>query len=365
MKLLRGRQSGQTLIMALILLALGSLLVVPLLNQSFTNLGYHQSIECRTLNSYAADSGVEYALCKVYGNPGIYTETPLQESFTLNNRTVNVTANYTDSGRFIVTSTASGGGCGSTTIITQVNLSAGSFAYAVAAKNYMSLDNAQVDSAPDEGDGDIHSNGNIDLLGSKVVVNGDASAVGAITGKESVTGLVVEGASPIKFPGDYAGLYETMAKEGDTHTEDMVINEDRYLGPVYIDGNLTVEANTTVILEGTVYVTGAITVNNGRFEGEENVVAEGGITINGGGVGAPNVPLFLAVNSNITVAGGVADAVLYAPDGTVTLTNFLLFGAAGGDTVIISKGSVTYASALQGREDLPGGLLSTITYGYD
>jgi len=65
------------------------------------------------------------------------------------------------------------------------------------------------------------------------------------------------------------------------------------------------------------------------------------------------------------VAGGVADAVLYAPDGTVTMSNFLLFGAAGGDTVIVSNGSVTYAAVLQGREDLPGGLLSTISYSYN
>lgn len=364
MKLLKNKESGQTLIMALILLALGSLLVVPLLNQSFTNLRYHQSNECRTLNSYSADSGVEYVLCKLYGEPGLYTETPLQESFTLNNRTVDVTAEYQGSGVFLVNSTASGGGCGSTTITTYVNLAAGSFAFAIAAKTSISLENALVDSTPEGDNGDIHSNGNIDLVGGNVLVSGDAYAVGTITG-ETVTGLVVEGASPIQFPGDYSGLYETMAKEGDT-IGSLTITEDRDLGPVYIDGDLTVEAGRIVSLEGTVYVTGTITVNNGRFQGEQNVVAEGNITISGGGVFSTVVPLFTSVSGDITLSGTLVDAVVYAPNGSVTVTNvFYLNGALGGNTVAVDNSFVYYSESLRGREDLPGGLLYTISYSYN
>ena len=56
MKLAKKGQSGQALIMALILLALGSLLVVPLLGQSFTNLKYHGMIQQETLQVYSADS---------------------------------------------------------------------------------------------------------------------------------------------------------------------------------------------------------------------------------------------------------------------------------------------------------------------
>ncbi len=108
MKLLKSRESGQTMVMALILLAVGSLMVVPMLNQSFTNLGYHQSIECRTLTSYSADSGVEYVLCKLYNAPGAYTETPLQESFNLNDRTVSVTAEYVGGGIYDITPVLAG-----------------------------------------------------------------------------------------------------------------------------------------------------------------------------------------------------------------------------------------------------------------
>ena len=365
MKWLKNRESGQTLIMALILLAVGSLLVVPLLNQSFTNLRYHQSIECRTLNSYTADSGVEYVLAKLYGNPGIYTGTPLQESFTLNNRTVNVTGEYQGSGIFKATSTASGGGCGRATITAYINLGAGSFTYVIAAKTSISLDNTAVDSLPYSGDGDIRSNGNIDL-GGNVLVNGDATAVGIITGQDRVMGTPLEGASPIQFPGDYSGLYKTMAKEGDTYNESVTLHGGTiYFGPAHIVGDLTVEPNTTVILEGTVYVTGTITVNNGRFEGEQNIAAEGNIAINGGSIASSVIPILTSVNGDITLQGPLVNAVVYAPNGTVTLSNIQLYGAIGGNTVNVSKALITYTQELQGREDLPGGLLYTISYSYD
>ncbi len=365
MKLLKSKESGQTLIMALILLALGSLLVVPLLNHSFTNLKYHQSIECKTLNSYSADSGVEYVLVKLYGNPGVYTETPLQESFTLNNRTVDVTAEYQSGGVFKITSTASGGGCGSARITAYVNQGSGSFAFAIAAKNSIRLEKTVTDSGPDPGDGDIYSNGNIDLVGGNVLVNGDASAVGTITG-QTVTGIVIPGTSPINFPGDYSGLYETMAREGAIYNESLTLHGGTiYFGPAYIDGDLTVEPNTIVILEGTVYVTGGITVNNGRFEGEQNMVAEGNIAINGGGISSMLVPILTSVSGDITLQGPVVNAVVYAPNGTVTLTNIQLYGAVGGNTVTTSLAAITYAQELHGRVDVPGGLLHTLSYSYD
>ena len=149
----------------------------------------------------------------------------------------------------------------------------------------------------------------------------------------------------------------------------MVISDNQYLGPTYIDGDLTVEANAIVTLEGTVYVTGTITVNNGRFQGEHSVVAEGNITISGGGIGSPNIPLLTSVNGSIILQGAafdLVDAVVYAPNGSVTLANvFALFGAIGGNTVTVDNSRVIYAESLRGRADLPGGLLHTLAYSYD
>ena len=359
------------MVIALILLAVGSLLVVPMLNQSFTNLGYHQSIECRTLTSYSADAGMEYVLCKLYNAPGAYTETPLQENLTLNDRTVNVTAEYMGSGIYKATSVASGGGCGSTTIEAYVNLSAGAFSFVIAAKDYMELKNITVDDDnPDPGSGgaNIHSNGDI-VLGSVVSVNGAASAVGTISGWEGkVTGTVTFPSPPVQFPGDYSELYKAMAQEGGT-IGSLTITEDRDLGPVYIDGDLDVDPNVIVTLTGTVYVTGKITVNNGRFEGPENIAAEVKIRLVGGGLTSEIVPIVTCVYGDIEVVGGTEGgikAVLYAPNGVVNITNVGYFhGAIGGKTVLLTNvDELLYAQELHGRQDLPGGTLATISYSY-
>ncbi|GAH23136.1 unnamed protein product, partial [marine sediment metagenome] len=241
------------------------------------------------------------------------------------------------------------------------------FAYVIAAKNNIRLENSTINSLPEEGHGDIRCNWDIDLVGGNVTVNGSAYAVDTIDGDTITVQPPHEGASKILFPGDYSGLYESMSKEkDDIRVGDLVITENQTLGPVHITGNLTVEAKATVTLTGTVYVTGRIAVNNACFEGEENVVAEGNITISQGAIGAANIPLFTSVNGDITLQGTLVCAVVYAPNGIVTVSNVdYLFGAVGGDTVIVDKATIIYAQELQGRDDLPGGLLYTISYSYD
>ena len=370
MKLFKNRQSGQVLIMALILLAVGSLLVIPLLRQSFTNLGYHQSIECQTLNSYSADAGLVYATAKIYGDSGTYTETPLEESFELNGRTVNVTAIYQGGGVFSVNSTASGGGCGRTRIRAIVNISHGAFAFALAAKDSLGIYNSVVDSFPDSGDGDIHSNNTIDIAGPKkgqTAVNGDATAVGTISGQEYVNGEVFPYSANLTFPITNAELYETIAKEGGTHNGDLQYSGGgtHNVGPLYITGNLIVDAWTVVVLEGPLYVLGYVQVNNGHIEGYEHIICEGEVQIFGGGYGSEAIPVITSLYSDITLQGPVVDAVLYAPNGTVALTNLELFGAAGGFQVLVDNSYIWYSEKLHGRADLPGSELYPLTYSYD
>jgi len=382
MKLPKNRESGQALVMALILLGLGSLLVVPMLSQGFTSLKYHHLIECKTVNSYSADAGVEYALCKLYNNPGGYVDTSLDESFTLNNRTVNVTAEYQGGGIYKITSTASGGGCGSTTITAYVNLSAGAFTFVIAAKDYMSLELVTVDSLPDPNEGNIHSNGNI-ALGGNVLVKGDASAVGTITGG-TVTGMVTAGAPEVAFPGDYSELYKTMAREVGTYIGDVTLTGGTLENPIifpsatypyaYIQGNLTISPNSFVRLTSTVYVTGTIAMKPGSLlDGEENILAEQSITIEGGAVRSNRIPVVTSTGTSSSAiycsgsgANVVMNAVLYAPNGGVVITGKAeLYGAVGGKTVDINNATITYAKELQGRQDLPGGELATISYSFD
>jgi len=376
MKLPKNRESGQALIMALILLALGSLLIVPGLTLATTSLKYHQLIERKTLESYSADSGVEYALTKLYNNPGGYTSEDLEESFTLNNKTVNVTAEYQGGGVYKITSTATSPNGRSTTIVAYINLSAGAFAYAIASKVSMTISNATAN-ATDPGGANIHSNGNIDLEGP-TVVDGDATAVDTISGEDKVTGMVTYPHPPVDFPGDYSELYKQMAQEGDNYTDSVpltggTLEDPEEFGPAYIDGNLTIGPNAFVRLTGTVYVTGTIAVKPGTYlEGEKNILAEQNVTIEGGEYVSDRIPVIISTATGAgaiycTGGGGdnVINAVLYAPNGEVKIEGQAeVHGAVGGETVVIDNATITYAAELAGRQDLPGGELSTIAYGF-
>lgn len=367
MKLMKkNSESGQALVLALILLALGTLLVVPGLNLTATSTRSHQLIETKTQEGYSADSGMEYALCKLYNAPGQYTGTPLDESFYLNGRTVHITSEYLGSGVYQLTSTATSTDGRNTTIKTRVNLSAGVFIYALAGKDSVDFSNTIVDSAPEPGNGDIASNGNITITGMSSLVNGDARAVGTISGKERIVGEKWEYAPAIAFPGDYTELYRAMALEGGTYNGSMTISGGtHYLGPLYIDGDLEIKPGTLVILQGTVYVTGQLKVEGGRFQGEHNVAVYGDIQFSGGGIGSTNIPIFTANPGKIRLVGPVVDAVVYAPNNTVELVNLHLYGAVGGQSVTCSNTIVTWSATLNGRADLPGGELKTISYSYE
>jgi len=383
MKLLKNSESGQALVMALILLALGSLLIVPGLNLSTTSLRYHQLIEGNTLESYSADSGMQYALTKLYNNPGGYTEEQdyLIASFDLNDRSVNVTAHYESGGIYKITSTATSDNGRSTTIESYINLSAGAFAYAVAAKTSLTITSGATVNATELGGANIHSNGNI-TLASGALVEGNASAVGTISGWETtVTGEVKFPSPPVDFPGDYSELYKVLAQEHGSHVGNVTLDSKNPIDLpgddhpyAYIQGNLTIWTNTIVRVNSTIYVTGTLTMKSGsRLDGQQNIFAEGTaggttIDITGGGVTSTLIPVVIAKNGNISCGGSnqIINAVVYAPNGTVTLgSNVRLYGAVGGNTVNMGSGSlVTYSALLHGRQDLPGGELTTIAYSY-
>ena len=364
----RKTESGQTLIMALALLAVGSLLVLPVLTSTFTNLNYNQTIECRTLNDYSADAGLQYVTCQIYNDPGTYTTSPISENLTINDRTVYVNSSYIGGGLFSVNSTAYGGGCGKTTITSVVNLSVGSFAYAVAAQSLISISSTTIDSFPESGSGHIYSNGDIEITGASSWVEGDASCVGSITkGINQISGDKNQGAPPLQFPSVYAELYKAMAQEGETYYDNLVISVPRDLGPAYITGDLEVMPNTTVTLTGPVYVEGEITTQpEGKFEGREHLLAAGDIRLTGGGYGSEDIPVLISLEGNITLVGAIVDAVVYAPLGRVDVTNVgLLFGAVGGEVCDIGNTDILYSESLHGRTDLPGSELYPLTYTYD
>jgi hypothetical protein len=357
-------ESGLTLAISLILLALGGLIVVPLLNHSYTNMKYHQKLECRMLTDYAADAGIQYATCKIFNDPGVFISNPMSENLTVNGREVDVSATYEGGGYFSINSTAYSNDCGKTTIRSFMNLSVGSFAYSLASKNNLTISNSSIDSWPDPGRGHIYSNADISITNSPV--NGDAHAVGVITkGREYISGQITEGAEPVQFPSVYDELYQTMAQEGGTHTGDLVLSSPQHLGPLYIDGDLELKSGAEITLDGPLYVTGMVKGTGGHLQGEEHVLAVGDINMSGGGYGSDSIPVLTSITGDVRLVGPVVDAVVYAPEGSAEAVNLQLYGAIGGFTVSLSNCNLIYSASLHGRSDLPGSELYPLTYQYD
>jgi hypothetical protein len=201
------------------------------------------------------------------------------------------------------------------------------------------------------------------------MIYGDASAVGTVTGWEDyVIGETEEYSDNLTFPNTNAELYKTIAQEGDT-VGDLIYNDGsmHYIGPLYITGNMQIDAWTAVTLEGPLYIEGNLTINNGFIFGNEHILCKGDVTINGGVyVGSEFVPVITSVDGSITAGGGgIIEAVLYAPNGNLVLSQTTLYGAAGGLQVTVDNAWIWYSEKLHGRADLPGSELYPLTYSYD
>jgi len=349
--------------MALIMLALGALLMVPTLTLAGTSLEYHQVVEKNTLETYAADSGVQYALCRLANTPEEFGPEPL--SSEVNDRVVSVTAeNYTGN-VYKITSTAMTDSASSTTIQSYVSIAAGLFDYGMAAidGNINLSGNAEATSSPDLFEGDVYANGGINLSGN-AEVSGDATATGEInlSDNASITGEQSENLdSSLTFAEIDTSIYLDEANQGTLIEGDLDISVDDYydLGPVHITGSLTISGNAIVRLTGTVWVDGSIIMSgNSRIEGAETIVAGGNIQVTGNTkLDADDMPLIISTDGNITVTGnGWVSAILYAPNGDITLSgNSMVSGAVVGQNIYAQgNNTLEYLTELRSRSDLPG-----------
>jgi len=128
MKLLKRilkNEAGQALAMALIMLALGGLLVVPTLSFMTTNLTANRQIDRKNLELYAADAGVEDALWNMkYGTEPQGGWAGWSHQFELNDRTVNVSISKPSGQPYLITSIATGTDGHSTTIECYIDMEA-------------------------------------------------------------------------------------------------------------------------------------------------------------------------------------------------------------------------------------------------
>jgi hypothetical protein len=348
--------------MALIILAVGSLIVTPTVALAGTSLKYHQVVESNTTELYAADSGIQYALYKLAEDPDAIVSEDLPSE--VNNGTVNISTLDLGGGLYKITSTAVAQGTGNTQITSYIQMSGGIFEYGMLAlKNDINMGgNAEITSL-EVLEGNIYSNRNIIMSGNSKVY-GNATAVGEVqlSGNAHVYGSSEEDTQPKNFTEIDTSVYLGEANAGGTLTGNLSIGGNGYydLGPKHITGNLTISSNRIVRLTGTVWVDGTISMSgNTRIEGPGTIIAIGNITATGNSKLLPdNIPFIISTTGNISTAGNSwTSAAFYAPNGDVLMTgNSRIYGCVIGQGITAEgNNKVEYVSDLSQRDDLPSG----------
>ena len=385
MKLAKNGESGQIFILVLILLAMGPLLILPMLNLSYSAQKFHQMVEIIVLNDNAADSGVEWGKYQVYNYPVEIQETPLDVYLVINNIDVHVTVEYdSDMAAYIIISTASRAQR-SSTIECVLVIDVGLFGKVAAVDGDVDIDKCRFENPDFPGESDVFVNGNvtIDKDGSgnfPSYIDGDVTASGTVTlfDRAVVTGTITQEAEPIEFPPIDAQVHEDKAKATNDIRGDVTLGEGTWnLGPTYIDGNLSVEGhavqgNAKVTLEGTVYVTGNIIIDRAELYGFGDILAEGNISVQRTSFALDIVdylPLLMSVNGDISILGSevsrpFVQAIIYAPAPAswLTLEWVDAYGSVAARYIRLFRSTLAYPAELRGRADLPGAGLDTVTY---
>ncbi len=379
MKLARKNESGQIFVMVLILLAIGPLLILPMLRLSYSAQRFHQVVEIITLNDSAADSGVEFARYQIYTYPAEIRETPAVWNLVINGIDVHVTAEYDyDLAAYIITSTASRAQRSSTVEVVIV-IDVGLFGKVVAVDGNLDIKDCQLVSDVG-GKADVFVNGNVSISGSSAyptLVDGDVTARGTVTlgNFATVTGNITQFAEVITFPPVDPQVHEDKAKAGGTYNGNYTLGTGTWnLGPLYINGNLSIPGHasqaTTVTLQGTVYVTGSVTISRTTLKGFGDIIAAGTISMTRTTFDLTIVdflPLTMSVNGNISVTGqsgalARTQTTMYAPEGLIDLSWAEVFGSVASPAVLMDHSTISYPAELRGRADLPGAGLDTVTY---
>jgi hypothetical protein len=242
-------EKGQVIVLALILLLISGLIAAPLLSFVGTGVLTGQVYETRTAELYAADAGVEDAIWKIEnhvdevkylycggGNHSWSYPEPGDPPFELNDKSVAVTITWVNNGTngatYLVESTATGGGNG-----TKVD------AYVTAT---------------------VMSANYTGLLDYIVTCQNETDIKKKVTLTYPTGHGVVE-----NYTGDWPtpevleGWYWENVKDATHYYSDTTLDlngQNMDLGPLYVDGTLTIKNSggtaATLTLTGTIYATG-------------------------------------------------------------------------------------------------------------
>jgi Flp pilus assembly protein TadG/formylmethanofuran dehydrogenase subunit C len=192
--------------------------------------------------------------------------------------------------------------------------------------------------------GSVHSNNKLLINGSSITITEAAEAVGTVTtnGSGINIGERLPDASVIDMPDYSDAMAEAAAAANQTYNSSQTFNGGHITSdPIYVQGN----SNT-------------ITVNGSGFTATGAVMADGNITINGGGMASGDSQVcFYSKNGDITLNGSnySLNGVLYAPNGKITIngSNVTVNGSVVGNEVRINGSSFTVDRTNHPIESLP------------
>ena len=406
-------QAGQVLPMALVLLAAAVFVLVPALFTSQVSLGINSDAEKDTRGYYAAEAGIADVLWK-------FNDTETTDPFSLssgkgdyyefgpiNGMTVRVALLNTPAGagNFIIQSSALSEGKTQASVIALITQSASGnniFDQAVASLNGdITLNNGAAiisDDVAAGNYGNIYANGNVTVNsayvgGTGCPALGIASATGGITVKHGgcVGTSKPNQATPVSYtltiskytgPAD-AGINYT-GQASNWRSGDHIY----YVGPGYVNGNVTIAGAVTIVLTGNLHIKGTLTITNGALvKGPYTVICDGPMTFSGGAIAnlaAGNIPFFITTSPNIggkkpayavSIGGSAAvAAVIYAPNGTAYLSGgvgadgYNVYGSVIAKNVTVNSMTIKYLSGIHSETQIEGtgtgGTASLVGYDY-
>jgi hypothetical protein len=141
---------------------------------------------------------------------------------------------------------------------------------------------------------------------------------------------------PLPIEDDQVQLWEQEASAGGT-VGSQLITTSQALGPIKINGDLTVDINATLIITGTIWVTGNVTINNGStVQVDSSFGAMSGGIIAGTAGNTANG--YINVNNNVNVIGsGTAGSflMLLSQRDTRNTSNYAITAANNSSSLIL------------------------------
>lgn len=229
--------------------------------------------------------------------------------------------------------------------------------------------------------GNVYSNGSISGQNGSFIT-GDALAIGSVVGVD-VGGDTETGVESADFPitDQQIADWKSEAEAGGVVSSQTISDTTSALGPKKISGNLNLDNGARLTVTGTLWITGNLVLNNnsqiilsGSYgSGDGVIVVDGTSTFSNGasmeGSGTTGSYLMLLTTSAsgnaISLSNNAGGVILYAPNGTIQISNNASLTQLVAKTVSLSNNAIIdYEQGIinAGFTNGPGGGYSVVSW---